>query len=91
MPNWVHIPVGYHGRASSVVVSGTNIKRPSGLVLNPSTKTPEFSLSKKLDFELEVAFFVGVGNKLGTTIDVGKAEDHIFGIVLVIISCFIHR
>ena len=50
----VHLPVGYHGRASSVVVTGTPIKRPSGLVLNPTTKLPEFSASRKLDFELEV-------------------------------------
>ncbi|KAJ3280702.1 hypothetical protein HK104_000462 [Borealophlyctis nickersoniae] len=82
MPNWVHLPVGYHGRASSVVVSGTPIKRPSGLILNPATKSPEFGVSKKLDFELEMAFLVGPGNKLGEPVDIAKAEDHIFGLVL---------
>lgn len=82
MPNWVHIPVGYHGRASSVVVSGTPIKRPSGMILNPATKAPEFSVCRKMDFELEVAFLVGVGNDLGTSITPSKADDHIFGLVL---------
>lgn len=57
-PNWVHIPIGYHGRASSVVVSGTPITRPRGMVLDPTTKKPEYSVCKKLDFELEVAFLV---------------------------------
>jgi fumarylacetoacetase len=82
MPNWVHIPVGYHGRASSVVVHGTPIRRPKGMVLNPATKSPEYAVCRKLDFELEVAFFVGVGNELGSPVDISKTEDHIFGIVL---------
>ncbi|KAJ3325361.1 hypothetical protein HDV06_004220 [Boothiomyces sp. JEL0866] len=82
MPNWVHIPVAYHGRASSVVVSGTPIKRPSGITLDPETKKPGFSVCRKLDIELEVAFFVGVGNKLGEPIPVTEAEDHIFGMVV---------
>ncbi|TPX54229.1 fumarylacetoacetase [Powellomyces hirtus] len=82
MPNWVHLPVGYHGRASSVVVSGTPITRPSGLILNPQTKAPEFSTSKKLDYELEVAAFVGIGNTLGDSIPVSQADDHIFGLAL---------
>jgi fumarylacetoacetase len=81
-PNWVHIPVGYHGRASSVVVSGTPIKRPSGMTLHPETKKPGFSVCKKLDIELEVAFFVGVGNELGDRIPIQQAEDHIFGMVI---------
>jgi fumarylacetoacetase len=81
-PNWVHIPVGYHGRASSVVVSGTPIKRPSGMTLDPVTKQPGFSVCKKLDIELEVAFFVGVGNELGDRIPIQNAEDHIFGMVV---------
>jgi fumarylacetoacetase len=62
-PNWVHIPIGYHGRASSVVVSGTPITRPHGMVLDPITKKPEYSVCKKLDFELEVAFLVLLHNK----------------------------
>ncbi|TPX63416.1 fumarylacetoacetase [Spizellomyces sp. 'palustris'] len=82
MPNWVHLPVGYHGRSSSVLITGTPIKRPSGLVQNALTKIPEFSVSKKLDFELEVACFVGVGNSLGNPIDITASEDHIFGLVL---------
>ncbi|KAJ3270326.1 hypothetical protein HDV01_007905 [Terramyces sp. JEL0728] len=82
MPNWVHIPVAYHGRASSVVVSGTPIKRPSGITLDPETKKPGFSVCRKLDIELEVAFFVGVGNKLGENIPVTAAEEHIFGMVV---------
>ncbi|KAI8926240.1 hypothetical protein BC831DRAFT_457542 [Entophlyctis helioformis] len=82
MPNWLHLPVGYHGRASSVVVSGTPLKRPCGLVLNPATKKPEFSVCKKMDFELEVAFFVGVGNELGDRITVEEADNHIFGMVV---------
>ena len=76
------MPVGYHGRASSVVVSGTPITRPRGMVLNPTTKTPEYSVCRKMDFELEVAFLVGTGNPLGQPIDIDKTEDHIFGIVL---------
>ncbi|KAJ3190848.1 hypothetical protein HK101_008313 [Irineochytrium annulatum] len=82
MPNWVHLPVGYHGRASSVVISGTPIRRPCGLVQNPVTKEVSFSPSKKLDYEVEVAFFVGVGNQLGDRIDIEKCDEHIFGMVL---------
>ena len=80
MPNWTRLPVGYHGRASSVVVSGTPIKRPSGLILDPTTKEPFYSISKKLDFELEVAFLVGVGNALGSPIPISETE----GVSLVI-------
>lgn len=61
MPNWLHIPVGYHGRASSVVVSGTPLRRPHGLVLNPATKLPEFKTCGKLDIELEMVEFINVG------------------------------
>ncbi|KAJ3147391.1 hypothetical protein HDU86_008006 [Geranomyces michiganensis] len=82
MPNWVHLPVGYHGRASSVVVSKTPITRPNGLILNAETKLPEFQASRKLDYELEVAAYVGIGNTLGNSIAVGDAEDHIFGLSL---------
>ncbi|KAI9096091.1 hypothetical protein DFS34DRAFT_153403 [Phlyctochytrium arcticum] len=82
MPNWVHLPVGYHGRASSVVVSGTSLKRPSGLILDPATKQPVYGASKKLDIELEVACVVGTGNSLGEPISIKNAEEHIFGLVL---------
>jgi len=82
-PNWVHLPVGYHGRASSVVVSGTQIVRPKGqLCPNIKEAPPVHGVCKVMDFELEMAFFVGPGNKLGEPITMDKAEDHIFGLVL---------
>lgn len=82
-PNWLWLPVGYHGRASSVVVSGTDIHRPRGQIKAPDKEDPEFKLSAKMDFELEMAHFIGNGgNKLGHPIDVNKAKDYIFGIVL---------
>jgi len=81
MPNWVWLPVGYHGRASSVVVTGTPVKRPSGQ-LCAKDPPPVFGTSKRLDFELETAFFVGPGNRLGEPITIQEAEDHIFGMVL---------
>ncbi|RHZ66585.1 hypothetical protein Glove_306g45 [Diversispora epigaea] len=82
MPNWTHLPVGYHGRSSSIVVSGTDIVRPSGQISPGKDQPPIFGASKKLDFELEMAFFVGPGNNLGKPIPIEKATDHIFGVVL---------
>ncbi|KAG9293326.1 hypothetical protein G9A89_007572 [Geosiphon pyriformis] len=82
MPNWVHLPVGYHGRSSSIVVSGTNLKRPNGQRLVAKDQPPVFGPSLKLDYELEMAFFVGTGNHLGDSIPIEKAKDHIFGLVL---------
>ncbi|KAI8327071.1 fumarylacetoacetase [Blakeslea trispora] len=83
-PNWLHIPVGYHGRASSVVVSGTDIRRPAGQRLPAKdAKAPIFGPSVRLDIELEVGWFVGKGNNLGEPIDIKDARDHIFGLVLV--------
>uniref|UniRef100_A0A8C9XIR6 Fumarylacetoacetase n=1 Tax=Sander lucioperca TaxID=283035 RepID=A0A8C9XIR6_SANLU len=82
MPNWLRLPVGYHGRASSVVVSGTPIRRPSGQMRPDQTKPPVFGPSKQLDIELEMAFFVGGGNQLGEPIPIKKAHEHIFGMVL---------
>lgn len=79
--NWLHLPVGYHGRSSSVVVSGVDVRRPNGQT-SADQKTPSFGPCKLLDFELEVAFFVGPGNKLGDPVDIKDAEDHIFGVVL---------
>lgn len=82
-PNYLHLPVGYHGRASSVVVSGTPIVRPKGQLCADITKAPPVhGTCKLLDFELEMAFFVGKGNKLGHPITMDKAEDHIFGLVM---------
>ncbi|XP_067411805.1 fumarylacetoacetase isoform X3 [Emydura macquarii macquarii] len=82
MPNWLHLPVGYHGRASSVVVSGTAIRRPVGQMRPDDAKPPVFGACKLLDIELEMAFFVGPGNTFGEPIPVGKAHEHIFGMVL---------
>ncbi|KAM4676845.1 fumarylacetoacetase [Discoglossus pictus] len=82
MPNWLHLPVGYHGRASSVVVSGTPIRRPMGQTRPSDDKPPIFTCSKLLDIELEMAFFVGPGNTLGKPIPIHKADEHIFGMVL---------
>ncbi|MCJ1399901.1 hypothetical protein MMC11_003104 [Xylographa trunciseda] len=84
-PNYNHLPVGYHGRASSVVVSGTPIRRPCGQILqDPSAvpKIPVFSPSKRLDIELELAAFVCKSNDIGDPIPVDKAEEHLFGFVL---------
>ena len=81
--NWLHLPVGYHGRASSVVVSGTEVVRPHGQLKPNDDEPPVFGASKLLDFELEMGFFVGPGNELGRPINVGEADDHIFGLVLV--------
>ncbi|XP_069842840.1 fumarylacetoacetase [Dendropsophus ebraccatus] len=82
MPNWLHLPVGYHGRASSVVISGTPVKRPKGQIRPSDDKPPIFDASKLLDIELEMAFFVGPGNDLGKPIPIDKADEHIFGMVL---------
>lgn len=82
MPNWKWLPVAYHGRASSVVVSGTEVKRPHGQTKVPDANAPTFNPSKSLDFELEMAFFVGPGNSLGKSVAIDQAEDHIFGLVL---------
>lgn len=82
LPNWLHLPVGYHGRSSSIVVSGTNIKRPKGQTLPAEADKPVFGPSKQIDFELEMAFIVGKENSLGEPIPVDKAEDYIFGLTL---------
>ncbi len=83
MPNWLHLPVAYHGRASSVVVDGTDLHRPLGQTLPVEGEPPVFGPSRLVDFELEVGFITGPGNKLGEAIDVSRAHEHIFGLVLV--------
>jgi|TARA_R100000005_G_C4976653_1_gene187811 fumarylacetoacetase len=83
LPNWKHLPIGYHGRTSSIVLSGTEVHRPKGQILKKDAVQPAFEPSKNLDFELEVGFLTGPGNKLGESISVDEAEDHIFGMVLV--------
>lgn len=84
-PNWKHLPVGYHGRASSVVNTGTPIRRPCGQLqvdkVDP-TKGSTFGPCRLFDFELEIGVFVGTGNKLGDRIDITEADNHIFGLVL---------
>ena len=83
MPNYKWIPIGYHGRASSIVPSGTPIRRPSGQTMADSATAPSFGPSKVLDYELEVGFFIGHGNEQGKPINIAEAEDHIFGLCLV--------
>ncbi|MFO0828659.1 MAG: fumarylacetoacetase [Phycisphaerales bacterium] len=83
MPNWKYLPVGYHGRASSVVVSGTGVRRPWGQTSRTDEGPPAFGPSMLLDYELEVGAFIGNGNPLGTRIDVDRAWDNVFGLVLV--------
>lgn len=83
MPNWLHLPVAYHGRSSSIVISGTNLHRPRGQTKKEGQDTPTFGPSDLLDFELEMGFFTGPGNALGGPISIDKAQDSIFGMVLV--------
>jgi fumarylacetoacetase len=83
MPNWLHLPVAYHGRSSSVVLSGTPIRRPKGQVQLSDQENPVLTASRLLDFELEMGFFIGPGSKLGHPVPVNSASEHIFGMVLV--------
>lgn len=82
LPNWLHLPVGYHGRASSIVVSGTPIHRPKGQTKADDAPKPVFGPSRLLDFELEMAFIIGKPTKLGQSVFTAEAEDYIFGMVL---------
>ncbi len=82
LPNWKHLPVGYHGRASSIVVSGTPIHRPRGQVKLPDSEYPVFCPSRKMDFELELGFITGSNTPLGRPIALKEAENHIIGFVL---------
>ncbi len=83
MPNWLHLPVAYHGRASSIVLSGTPIRRPEGQTMPAGAESPVFGPSRLLDHEFEMGFFVGPGSELGSAIPIDEAEQHIFGLVLV--------
>jgi fumarylacetoacetase len=83
LPNWLHLPIAYHGRASSVVVSDTPIHRPSGQRLDKNSESPVFDPTIALDFELETGFFIGPGNQMGNPVSLDKAGEHIFGMVLV--------
>jgi len=82
LPNWKHIPVGYHGRASSIIPSGTPIRRPKGQVMPKDATEPVYQASGRLDMELEMAFIIGKETQLGDTITTANAEEHIFGMVL---------
>lgn len=82
LPNWRHLPVGYHGRASSIIVSGADVRRPCGQTKPNTVDLPLFGPSKRLDFELEMAFVIGKSNELGDPISMSHAPDHIFGMVL---------
>jgi fumarylacetoacetase len=82
LPNWKHLPVGYHGRASSIIPSGQPITRPKGQTKAPDADSPTFGPTKRLDFELEMAFITCSDTELGTQISAADAEDHIFGFVL---------
>ncbi|HET6952816.1 MAG TPA: fumarylacetoacetase [Acidimicrobiales bacterium] len=83
LPNWKHLPVGYHGRAGTVVVSGTEVVRPNGQRKDPADPAPTFGPSQRLDIEAEVGFVVGVGTPGGTPIGTGAFAEHVFGAVLV--------
>ncbi len=83
LPNYKYVPIAYHGRASSIVPSGTSIKRPSGQRKAPEAPAPSFGPSQLLDYELEVGFFVGAPNELGQPIPIDNAEEHIFGLCLI--------
>lgn len=82
MPNWKWLPVAYHGRASSIVTSGTEVRRPRGQTKPPDSTAPIFGPSRSLDYELEMAFLIGPGNLLGESVAIDRATDHIFGLVL---------
>lgn len=82
LPNWRHIPVGYHGRASSIIVSGHDIHRPKGQVLPKGESQPVYQASGRLDFELETGFIIGKSSALGDSVAAADAMDHIFGMVL---------
>jgi fumarylacetoacetase len=82
LPNYKWVPIGYHGRASSVVVSGTPVVRPAGQVKPPDSEAPVFGPTKRLDYEVELGFVVGTGNRLGAPIGIEDAREHLFGVVL---------
>jgi fumarylacetoacetase len=82
LPNWKHLPVGYHGRASSIIPSGVPVRRPKGQTKPVDADAPVFGPTKQLDFELEVAFITGKATELGTSLTTLEAEEHIFGMVL---------
>jgi fumarylacetoacetase len=83
LPNYKHVPIGYHGRASSIVVSNAEIRRPNGQTKTVNAEQPVFGPSRLLDYEMEIGFFIGAGNRRNATIPIDESEDHIFGLCLV--------
>ncbi|MEO8088909.1 MAG: fumarylacetoacetase [Gemmatimonadales bacterium] len=83
LPNYKWVPIGYHGRASSIVPAGTPVRRPQGQIKDPNAEIPVFGPSRALDYEMEVGCFIGRGNPLGTPVLIEKAEEHLFGLCLV--------
>ncbi len=83
LPNYKYVPIGYHGRASSIVISGTPVHRPSGQTREDAAAPPQFGPSRRMDYELEIGAFVGAGNDLGTPVPIEQAEEHIFGLCIV--------
>ena len=83
LPNYKWVPIGYHGRASSIVPSGTDVRRPRGQARDGNEGAPSFGASKRLDYELEIGAFIGRGNALGTSISINEVDEHLFGLCLV--------
>jgi fumarylacetoacetase len=83
LPNYKWVPIGYHGRASSVIPSGTRVRRPKGQIKSPEAEQPVYAPSRAMDYEAEVGCFVGRGNELGRPVPLDRAEDHLFGLCLV--------
>jgi fumarylacetoacetase len=83
LPNYKWVPIGYHGRASSIVPSGCPVRRPKGQIKPPNAAEPVYAPCRMLDYEMEVGCFVGVGNGLGEPVPIGQAEEHLFGLCLV--------
>jgi fumarylacetoacetase len=82
LPNYKWVPIGYHGRASSVIVSGTPVRRPAGQLKAPDAASPAFGATRRLDYEAELGFIAGRGNRLGEPVRIAEALDHVFGVVL---------
>lgn len=82
LPNYKHVPIGYHGRASTICVSGTPVRRPCGQTLAPGSDTPQFGPSKRLDYELELGIWIGQGNEMGEPIAIDQAAKHVAGFCL---------
>lgn len=83
LPNYKYVPIGYHGRASSVVVSGTPVQRPTGQTRDDANVAPVFGPTRRLDYEVELGIYVGVGNALGESVPLARAEQHLWGVCLV--------